>query len=143
MTASDPNAAPIFDPSAVAQRVAYLAHSVVGHFSRVDRNKPGVTFDTQAITKLQDVAHAWHGAEHLSQADFRQRFFDAKTSDETVERLRVAIQHAADAKSYGDLAAASKDLATAMAAIGLDRWPGMLTTLSTQATKGKAGPLHS
>jgi hypothetical protein len=136
MTPSDTQAAAIFEPAAIAQRVAYMAHAVVGHFSRVDRNKPGVMFDTRAITKLQDVAHAWHGAEDLSQAEFRKRFFDSRTSDETVERLRTAIDRAANARSLADLGAASKDLATAMAGIGMDRWPGMLTKLNNRATKG-------
>jgi non-ribosomal peptide synthetase component E (peptide arylation enzyme) len=123
----------IFDPAAIGQRVAYLAHSVVGQFSRTDRDHPAVRFDTRAIGKLQDVANAWHGAETLSQEQFRQRFFDHTTSDATVERLRLAIQRATTAKTYDDLGAASKDLAAAMSMIGLDRWPGQLTKLGNHA----------
>jgi hypothetical protein len=136
MTPTQTRTDPIFDPAAVAQRVAYLAHSVVGHFARTDRNKPGVMFDTRAVTKLQDVASAWHGAQDLDADDFRKRFFDSRTSDATVEGLRKAIQGAAKAETYAELGAASKALATAMATIGMDRWPGLLARLSARATAG-------
>jgi hypothetical protein len=120
--------------------VAYLAHSVVGHFSRTDRDHPAVRFDPRAIGKLQDVANAWHGAETLNQDQFRQRFFDPTTSDATVERLRQAIQRASAAKTYDDLGVASKDLATAMSTIGLDRWPGLLTRLGNRAAASIGQP---
>jgi hypothetical protein len=137
MNLPDPSGNAIFDPNAVGQRIAYLAHAVVGHFSHVDRNHPSVRFDTLAINKLQDVAHAWHGAEAMDPETFRQRFFDPMTSDATVENLRKAIQNAADARTYDQLGHASRDLATTMAAVGLDRWPALLNKMSTRATAAK------
>jgi hypothetical protein len=127
----------IFDPDAIRQRIAYLAHGVVGHFSRVDRNHESVRFDTRSIGKLQDVANAWHGAEAMDMETFRQRFFDHTTSDATVEQLRKAIQFAADAKDYDQLAKASRDLAAAVSTIGLDRWPGLLTRIAVRADAAK------
>jgi hypothetical protein len=127
----------LFSPASIDQHIAYLAHAVVGHFSRTDRKHPGVTFDTRAITRLQDVATAWHGAENLSAAAFRSRFFDQTTGDDTVEGLRHALQQAANARNYDDLAGASKALAKAMASIGLDRWRGMLAKLDARV-KGDA-----
>jgi len=133
MIPSDTASSAMFDPAAIGQRVAYLAHAVVGHFARADRNHPGVHFDTRAITKLQDVANAWHGAENLSSGDFQKRFFDPMTSGATVDTLRKAIGRASKAKSYDDLNAAAKELAIAMSTIGLDRWHGMLGKLAIKA----------
>lgn len=130
----------LFDPAAIGQRVAYLAHAVVGHFSRTERNHPGVTFDTRSISKLQDVATAWHGAEMLDKDAFRDRFLDPGTSDETVERLRAAMQLAAKARTQQDLAAATRGLALAMSTIGLDRWRGFLNRIDNRAVTATNRP---
>jgi len=133
MIPSDTPSSAMFDPAAIGQRVAYLAHAVVGHFARADRNHPAVHFDTRAVGKLCDVANAWHGAEQLTTEDFRKRFCGPLTGDATVETLRKAIGLASKAKSYEDLNAAAKALAAAMSTVGLDRWHGTLGKLAIKA----------
>jgi hypothetical protein len=133
MTPSDQSSAILFEPGAITQRIAVLAHTVTGHLGRTAHEQPGARFDVHAVARLLAVANAWVRAEHLATKDFRERFFDADTGDATAEALRAAIIRAAKAKSPADLSGAATDLASIMTTIGLARWHELLSSLASKA----------
>lgn len=127
----------LFAPANADQRIAYVAHAVIGHLPQSARGHASAAPNRSALDQLQRTMPAWYGARSLSRDAFRQRFLDPATSDATVDCLRGAACGAIEAHTPEALGAAGGELAGAMQQIGLDRWSRYLAAAGDRV--GAAG----
>jgi hydroxypyruvate isomerase len=69
----------------------------------------------------------------MDEVSFAHHFFDRAADDQAVGSLRAAAMETVEAETRSQLAAASKHLADAMKAVGLDRWKGFVSGAQTSA----------
>lgn len=123
----------LFQPENASQRVTYVASSIVGHAPRSQRSRWEASAGRATLADLKTAMAAWYGSAGLSWDTFRDRFLDPMTGDEVVDKLRTAARETINGPSYDDLAQAGNDFATAVLAIGPDRWPRYIGSAARNA----------
>lgn len=129
----DAAAADLFAPANADQRIAYVAHRVIGHLPRSARGHAAAAPDRDGLDQLRSAMTAWYGARSLGRDAFRERFLDPTTSDTTVDCLRGAACGAIEARTPEALGAAGGDLAGAMQQVGLNNWLRYLAAAAQRA----------
>ncbi len=115
---------PLFDMSGAGRGASLLHHAALSLPDRARRRfEIGGPAEGARLGRLID---RWNGASALDDEAFQDQFLENKAPLETVRILRLAAKGAAQAQTDGDMADASKHLATAIQDVGPDRWPRFL-----------------
>lgn len=107
-------------------RIHAVAYGAAASLPPVLRTRFSRQLDTKTLARLTRLMTAWARSSQPNSASFAARFFGRDTDDRIAEKLRSAARGADLAKSHADLRDAAVDLASAIQAIGLDRWPRFL-----------------
>lgn len=60
----------LFDRDNLAARVAWIAHSAIGHLQRTEWHRQAIRFDGERMGQLRTAVAAWSGARSLDQDAF-------------------------------------------------------------------------
>ena len=124
---------PIFGRNGLAQRIQAVAHGAVGALPQALRARAAAQYDAGNLDRLTEAMTAWSRGTKLGVDEFAERFFGRAADDPGVEQLHRAALDVGLAQSHAELREASDQLADAMQAIGLDRWPQFLANAQERA----------
>jgi hypothetical protein len=113
--------APAPAPDSLPARLTAVIHGALGALKRSAQAKSQLRGGL--LPRLTEAMAAWTQGSRLDAHSFAFHFFHSDADDRVVTSLRDAAVGAATATRQDELAAASKHLADAMTAEGLDRWP--------------------
>lgn len=123
----------IFGLNGLAQRIQAVAHGAVGALPQALRARAAAQYDAGNLERLSEAMSAWSRGTKLGVDEFTERFFGRAADDSAVEQLHRAALGVGLAQSHAELREASDQLADAMQAIGLDRWPRFLADAQERA----------
>ena len=123
----------IFGRNGLAQRIQAVAHGAVGALPQALRARAAAQYDAGNLERLSAAMTAWSRGTKLGVDEFAERFFGRPADDPAVEQLHRAALGVGLAQSHAELREASDQLADAMKAIGLDRWPQFLADAQERA----------
>jgi hypothetical protein len=131
--ANDASGEGMFGPDGLAQRILAVAHGAVGALPQALRARAAAQYDAGNLGRLTEVMTAWSRGTKLGVDEFAERFFGRAADDPGIEQLHCAALDVGLAQSHAELREASDQLADAMKAIGLDRWPRFLADAQDRA----------
>jgi len=114
-------------------RIRSIAFGAIGRLPASQRARYERQLDGGALARLLKAMPAWNRATELDRETFRERYFGPLASDAVADHLRNAAQNIAVATTPEALRAGSADLAAAVQAVGLDRWPRFLAAADERA----------
>jgi len=123
----------IFGRNGLAQRIQAVAHGAVGALPQAVRARAAAQYDAGNLERLSEAMTAWSRGTKLGVDEFAERFFGRTADDPAVKQLHRAALSVGLARSHAELREASDQLADAMQAIGLDRWPQFLADAQERA----------
>jgi hypothetical protein len=115
--------APAPAPDSLPARLTAVIHGALGALKRSARAQAESQLRAGLLPRLTEAMAAWAQGSRLNAQSFAYHFFHWDAADAVVTSLRDAAVGAATATRQDELAAASKHLADAMTAEGLDTWP--------------------
>jgi hypothetical protein len=112
----------LFDPRNAGARIDYAARTVIARLDRKDRSHGAAVFNSTALGRLRNAVIASHGASGLSRDAFRQHFFGAYASDQTVDQWRSTAKALVEARTDQALGVAGEALTQTIKDVGFYRW---------------------
>ena len=123
----------MFGPAGLGRRIQAVAHGAIGSLPAALPARAAAQYDAGNLARLTEAMTAGTRGAKLPEAKFATRFFGRNADDPVVEKLRGAAVDIESATSHADLRAASEQLADAMQAVGLGRWPRFLAEAQDRA----------
>jgi hypothetical protein len=128
---SDPGA--MFGPGGLAARIQAVGRGAIGALPAKLRAPAAAQQDAGNLARLTEAMTAWAGGTGLSASAFAERFFGRTADDPVARTLHGAALDVGLATSHAELREAAEKVASAMQAIGLDRWPRFLADAQDRA----------
>ena len=119
------------------QRIGTVVGSLLGHFSRAERNHAALRPEGQAAAHIVQAMRVWVAAARLG-GDALDKALPGTTSDATASKLREAALLTVRAHDPASLNEAGAVLASAAGTMGLDRWGQFAVEAAHAATAAMA-----
>jgi hypothetical protein len=125
----------IFGRNELAQRIRAVAYGALGALPRALRARLAAQYDAGSLARFTEVMTAWNRGTKLGDGEFADRFFRRTKDDPIAEKLHSAALDVGLATSHAELRQAAEKVASAIQAVGLDRWPRFLADAQDRARK--------
>lgn len=119
------------------QRIGTVVGSLLGHFSRAERNHAALRPEGQAAAHIAQAMRVWVAAARLG-GDALDKALPETTSDAMASKLREAALLTVRAHDPASLNEAGAVLASAAGTMGLDRWGRFAAEAAHAATAAMA-----
>lgn len=116
-----------------ADRVLALAYGALASLPAAQRGQAEAQYNNGTLPRLREAMAAWVRGTSLSRAAFGARLLGRNADDPVVRNLYGAALGVVTATSHDDLRDAAGQLARAMQAVGIPRWPGFVADAQARA----------
>ena len=113
-------------PKACPARILAVAYGAVASLPPALRVQAGVQYAAGSLPRLTDAMSVWSRGSDLPANEFAERFLGRTADDPVAQNLRSAAVAVAQATDHATLGEAASNVAGAMQAVGIDRWPRFL-----------------